>query len=95
MKDLELTARIVHSAAQIALAKNITARHQIDNLVGVLSRELLAGKTEAQALETARIAADDMAKSENSNSIIDQLLARINDADALLIGHQALSEGMI
>lgn len=92
MKDLELTTRIVASAAQIAAAKGVTARHHIDTLVGIISRQLLDGNTEAQALDAARTAAADMAKTETGNSAIDQLLEALSTADALLCRHQALTE---
>ncbi|TPQ24913.1 hypothetical protein [Methylomonas koyamae] len=92
MKDLELTTRIVNSAAQIAAAKGVTARHHLDTLAGIISRELVSGKTEAQALESARAEAADMAKTETGNSAIDQLLEALSTADALLCRHQALTE---
>lgn len=48
-----ITARIVFSVDAMAKAKGITARHDIDTLVGIATRAMANGDSEILALEAA------------------------------------------
>lgn len=79
----EIASRIAYTIDNTARVKGITARHEIDTMVGIATRALAEGKPEIQAIEAARNYADRLLK---SNAAIDALLA-----DTVLLQRQALS----
>ena len=70
----EILAHLAWSIAAMARAKNLTKRHQLDELVRRASNALAEGASPRLALEAARIAAVDMQQCESVSHIVDQLI---------------------
>lgn len=76
-----ITARIVFSVDAMAKAKGITARHDIDTLVGIATRAMANGDSEILALEAARRHADHQT---NVNAAIHNILDQLSQQPALV-----------
>ncbi|WP_426994485.1 hypothetical protein [Methylomonas sp. CM2] len=83
--------RITATACQLAQANGINNPGMVDQLIGMMTRKIADGMTHQQAYEICRTEAKQLSKQQQSDSAIDQLIARIQTLDSMMTSEQVLS----